>query len=322
MHAQRSLVGIDQETIDQMFQSFDLISIPDQVFIDIKNISDKWLSSWMIAQSELKVLSINLKTTVSLKQKELIISDIQSGIIKCCIKDVALADKVEKFLLKALTFKTFTLSSEQRKILNIEILPKLRQEKRLWSSESMIDMICTLFSIQLIFETQYFDDIFLRTLTTAEKLNTGHEAKIARLDALMIDQKLVLQFGSEENPFKKASFLYNRISERVYKDVRYLDKPYQAKTLKAIYDADVIENKLENYAQLAERFENFSKKSVENGIGELNGIAEELGMDELICRTNKDLPEENFPYLNPNLYCKTIKKIKLERKKQIKDRIK
>jgi len=322
MHAKRSLVGISQETIDQMFRSFDLESLSDHILLDVKNITDKWLLSWMLGQPEVKVYSLNLKNTASSRQKEMIGKNIQSGIIKCCIEDPVLAEGIEKFFLKVLTLDSFSLSPDQRKFLNVGLLPKLRAEKKLWSSESVIEMIYTLFSIQLVFESQHFDEIIFRTLTTAEKLNTEHESKIARLDDLMLDRKLVLQFGSQDDPFKNASFLYTRVSERVYADSVFVGKPSRAKALKAIYEADVLEGKSENYVELAKRYENLSKKSIENSIIELNDLAKEIGIDDLIMRTNERLPEENFAYLNPDLYCKKVEQIRKARKQQVKSIIK
>lgn len=322
MHSKRSLVGIDQKIIDKLFQSFDLARVPEYVLTSSLQISDKRLLAWLVAQPEVKVLRVGLQPNVTKKQKELIVKDIQSGLVQACIKDSHLAKTFEKFLLKSLTFESLSLSNEQRSYINLELLPKLRAEKGLWGSDSMLEIITRLFVFDLVFEAKYFDEIVSRTLTTAGKLNNEHEAKIAKLNTLMLDRDLALQFGSDEQPFKRTAFLYNRISERVFRDARYLDKPYQAKALKAIYDSDIIDDRLESYEQLAQRYDQLKPKSVENAIGELNIIAKELGIDELISRTNKGLPEENFPFLNPSLYCKTVKQIAKQRKLQQKGAIK
>jgi hypothetical protein len=322
MYSKRSLIGIAQERIDDMFKSFDLSKVESHALVTSKGVKDKRLLAWVISQPEVKVIQVGLQPNITTNQKELIVKDIQSGLITACIKDEELALEVEKFLLKSLTLKDLRLSDIERSALNLVILPKLRAEKGVWGSESMIEIVSRLFIFNLVFELSFFDEFVARTLSTAGKLNDEHESKIARLDSLMLDHGLVLQFGSPETPFKNTAFLYNRISERVYKSVRYLDKPYQAKTLKVIYDADILENKLEDYEQLAQRYSKLSKKTVANAIGELNTLAKEFGIEKLIYRTNEEMPTENYPYLNPSLYCKTVKSVRLARKQQQKTKIK
>ena len=322
MYSKRTLVGMAQENIDDLFRSFNLSKLPNHALVSSRNIKDKSLLAWVISQPEVKVLHVVLQPNITDKQKEMTVQDIQSGLIPACIKDENLALEIETFLLKCLTLKSLSLNDEQRSNLNLVILPKLRTEKGVWGSESMIEIVSRLFTFDLVFELSFFDEFVARTLSTAGKLNDEHESKIARLDSLMLDHGLVLQFGSPETPFKNTAFLYNRISERVYKSVRYLDKPYQAKTLKAIYDADILENKLEDYEQLAQRYSKLSKKTVANAIGELNTLAKEFGIEKLIYRTNEEMPTENYPYLNPSLYCKTVKSVRLARKQQQKTKIK